>query len=96
MWRVFGGAALTIAGVVALIEAHSHRPPASLLGTPAQLDPAKRFSGSEVLGTLTLYGPGSGWSRSRVVLRSARRDEPASAHGPTLAYSWSGGTSTSG
>jgi hypothetical protein len=26
MWRVFGGAALVIAGVAAFIEAHSHRP----------------------------------------------------------------------
>jgi hypothetical protein len=26
MWRVFGGAALIVAGIAAFIEAHSHRP----------------------------------------------------------------------
>ena len=26
MWRVFGGAALVVAGIAAFIEAHSHKP----------------------------------------------------------------------
>ena len=64
MWRVFVGAALLAAGIVALIEAHSHRPPNSLLGTPAPHDLAKSFGGSHVLGTLTLYRSGSEWSRT--------------------------------
>jgi uncharacterized membrane protein HdeD (DUF308 family) len=34
MWRVFGGAALVIAGIAAFIEAHTHRPVAAFNPTP--------------------------------------------------------------
>jgi hypothetical protein len=57
MWRVFGGAALTVGGIVALIVAHAHRP-------PAYLDIAKSFGGAHVLGKLNLYSAASGWSRT--------------------------------
>jgi hypothetical protein len=31
MWRVFGGAALVVAGIAAFIEAHTHRPESNYL-----------------------------------------------------------------
>ncbi len=57
MVRVFVGAALVAAGVVAFIEAHSHKPLPST-------DITKRFKGDEVLGVLNLYSRDSRWSRT--------------------------------
>ncbi len=57
MARVLAGATLAVAGIVALIEAHSHRP------VP---DISKEFGGAHVLGILTLTRPGGAppWSRT--------------------------------
>ena len=57
MVRVFVGAALLAAGIVAFIEARSHKPLPSI-------DITKRFKGYEVLGVLTLYSRDSRWSRT--------------------------------
>jgi hypothetical protein len=57
MARVIVGAALLAAGIVAFIEAHSHRPLPSI-------DITKRFKGDELLGVLNLYSRDSRWSRT--------------------------------
>jgi hypothetical protein len=56
VWLVVG-AALTAAGIVALIEAHAHRPPETF-----DIQPTRR--GWHALGVLNLYSQGSGWSRT--------------------------------
>jgi hypothetical protein len=56
MWRVYGGAILIIAGIVALIEARSHHPEPR--HAPLHL------SGENVLGTLTLTSNRSAWSQT--------------------------------
>ncbi|HEX9482349.1 MAG TPA: hypothetical protein VF927_09635 [Solirubrobacteraceae bacterium] len=57
MVRVIVGAALLSAGIVAFIEAHSHRPLPSI-------EIRKRFKGDELLGVLNLYSRDSRWSRT--------------------------------
>jgi hypothetical protein len=55
---LLGGVLLVAAGVVALIEAHSHRP-------APYLKLAKEFGGSHILGILTLRSPGTEWSQTK-------------------------------
>jgi hypothetical protein len=56
MWRIYGGALAIVAGIAALIVAGSHHPQAN--------DVARSFGGKNVLGILTLKGPGSSWSQT--------------------------------
>jgi hypothetical protein len=55
---VLAGALLLAGGVVALVEAHSHRP-------SPYLKLAKEFGGSHILGILTLRSPGIEWSQTK-------------------------------
>jgi hypothetical protein len=57
MPRISIGAALIVAGVAAFIEAHSHQPEAHHALPPG-------FNGPNVLGTLTLTSPDTGWSQT--------------------------------
>jgi hypothetical protein len=57
MRRAFVGAAMVVAGIAALIVAHTHRPgPLAALG--------REFAGPNVLGRLTLRGGPSEWSQT--------------------------------
>lgn len=53
MLRVYGGAILVIAGIVAFVEADRHHPARAL-----------NVHGAHVLGRITLTGPGSEWSQT--------------------------------
>jgi len=57
MVRVLAGGALLAAGIIATLEAHSHKPLPSI-------DVTKQFKGDNVLGVLNLYGADSRWSRT--------------------------------
>jgi peptidoglycan/LPS O-acetylase OafA/YrhL len=57
MRRIYGGAIIVIAGTAALIVAANHHP-------EAHYSPPFHVSSENVLGTLTLTSPGSGWSQT--------------------------------
>jgi hypothetical protein len=56
MWRIYCGAVMAIAGIAGLVVAGSHHPEAH--------HPPVDFGGKNVLGTLTLTSPESGWSQT--------------------------------
>jgi hypothetical protein len=56
MWRVFGGAALVIAGIAAFIEAHSHKPPVP--------PPDRVYQDSEGVHEVSVAVPATGLSHT--------------------------------
>jgi hypothetical protein len=64
---VLAGAVLLAGGIVALVEAHNHRPPALLghfVSDGRARDLEKEFGGGHVLGLLNLYSRDTGWPRT--------------------------------